>query len=193
MAYNTMRPRHLEDSFLFGHAIPSSLISPVKWIPFILLIALIFVFSMDSYTRDYVYTADYISSLPDPYAGHLWTAYNKARHVLAFLLLGLSTFPLRTRRARFRLAVLCCALVGCASELVQLFSQSHVASVQDAALDVAAAAIGAFTIFRPVRFSSRPNLVFLPGRERSALAALFRSQKNEISPPEPHLALKNRG
>ena len=124
-----------------------------QWIPFLLATGLILIYSTDFYTRDFVYVGDMVSSVEDEaLATDLWTAYNKSRHLVAFLVLGLAAFPLRKQAHGFRRALLLCALVGSFSEFVQLFSQTHHAKVSDIMVDVVAATMGLRLLFAPPAF-----------------------------------------
>jgi len=132
------------------------------WIPFIAFSALILVFSTDVLTKDGDYVTNVLQPLGNRAADLGGGLYNKSRHVVAFVLLGLLTYPLRMgRRARPLTALLCCAAVGLASEILQAFTRLRHPQVSDVFLDLGASVLGVTTLFSPPRFLQHGKHAFL--------------------------------
>ncbi len=129
----------------------------LRWVPFVLFSAAILLYSTDWSTRDLDYVSNMIEVWDPSQGDYLWTAYNKTRHIVAFVLLGLATFPLKKRGPDgFRFALLCCALVASSSELVQRFSEIHRARLFDVAVNMVASLFGVRLVFTPRVFGRVP-------------------------------------
>lgn len=131
------------------------------WLPFALLAALILFFSTDWFSGDRVYSflQEDLVRRPireDELIDRVYLPVRKAGHILAFVLLGLSVFPLKKRgRDGFGYGVLWCTVVAVASELVQLFSQYRLPSLLDVAVNLGASALGLRLLFAPPAFLKR--------------------------------------
>ncbi len=131
------------------------------WLPFALLAALILFFSTDWFSGDRVYSflqEDLVRRTirENEFIDRAYLPVRKAGHILAFVLLGLSVFPLKKRgREGFRYGVLWCAVVAVASELVQLFSQYRHPSLLDVVVNLGASVLGLLLLFAPPAFLQR--------------------------------------
>ena len=129
--------------------------STLCFLPFVLVTALIFLYSTDFFTlsrfSDAVVDGFLAGSVSEDSVvwEYFWFATRKLLHIAAFVVLAFSTFPLRRKRRGACYSFLMCGAVGLASELIQALTVTRIPAVTDVAINLAASLAGLRLLFVP--------------------------------------------